>query len=61
MRGRVRAYLQIRHLCQSKLSLAGTRDRSADELDFMQYGTLKIILMEQVPNESARVSKDDLA
>ena len=38
---------QIRHMAQSKLSLiAGVR--SAEELEFMQYGTLKLIFMEQV-------------
>ena len=38
---------QIRHMAQSKLCLL-SMDRAPEELDFMQYGTLKMIYMEQV-------------
>uniref|UniRef100_A0A7S0MVB5 EF-hand domain-containing protein n=2 Tax=Cryptomonas curvata TaxID=233186 RepID=A0A7S0MVB5_9CRYP len=42
---------QIRHLAQSKLSLISHGDRSPAEVDFMQFGTLKMIFMEQTRAE----------
>ena len=38
---------QIRHMAQSKLSLI-SGVRSTDELEFMQFGTLKLMFMDQV-------------
>ncbi len=39
---------QLRHVAQSRLCLLSAH-RTAEEADLMQFGTLKIILMEQVP------------
>jgi hypothetical protein len=38
---------QIKHAAQAKLALVGGV-RSADDIEFMQFGTLKLILLEQV-------------
>ena len=39
---------QIRHMAQSKLMLM-PGVRSAEETEFMQFGTLKLMFMEQAP------------
>jgi hypothetical protein len=38
---------QIKHVTQAKLALVG-RVRSAEDLEFMQFGALKMVLLEQV-------------
>jgi hypothetical protein len=38
---------QIKHVTQAKLALVGGM-RSAEDLEFMQFGALKMILLEQV-------------
>ena len=38
---------QIKHMTQAKLALVGGV-RSADDLEFMQFGALKMVLLEQV-------------
>ena len=39
---------QIRHAAQAKLALVGGGVRSAEDTEFMQFGTLKMILLAQV-------------
>ncbi len=38
---------QIKHVTQAKLALVGGM-RSPEDLEFMQFGALKIVLLEQV-------------
>jgi hypothetical protein len=38
---------QIKQLTQAKLALVGSM-RSAEDLEFMQFGALKMVLLEQV-------------
>ena len=41
---------QIRHMAQSKLTLL-SMDRAPEEMDFMLYGTLKMVYLEQVQGQ----------
>ena len=50
-------YVQIRQMVQSQLRLCGDT-LSQEDLEFMQYGTLKMIYMEQVHHRVCAETKN---
>ena len=50
-------YVQIRQMVQSQLRLCG-ETRSQEDLEFMQFGTMKMIYMEQVHHRLCAETKN---